>query len=150
MDTKFSTAIHALILISESNKPMSSEQIAQSVGCNSSYIRKVLGLLKKNNIISSSQGVSGFFLEIGPKDLSLYQIYRSINQDPFFDIHQNANDTCIVGRHIEATMENLLKDLEDSINSKLSQLTLADCLNIMKEELTPEELLQYEAIQNNL
>ncbi|WP_173432236.1 Rrf2 family transcriptional regulator [Sharpea azabuensis] len=34
MDTKFSSAIHTLILISESEMPMNSEQIATSVGTN--------------------------------------------------------------------------------------------------------------------
>lgn len=71
MDTKFSTAIHSLILISEFKVPMSSEQIAESVGTNSSYIRKVLGLLKKEEIISSRQRITGFTLDIRPEELTL-------------------------------------------------------------------------------
>ena len=47
MDTKFSIAVHALILISESPNPISSDQMAQSVGTNASYIRKIPALLKK-------------------------------------------------------------------------------------------------------
>ena len=47
MDTRFSSAIHTLILIAEAEVPMSSEQIAGSVGTNASYIRKITGLLKK-------------------------------------------------------------------------------------------------------
>ena len=47
MDTKFSVAIHALILVSESPRPLSSEQMAESVGTNASYIRKILALKKR-------------------------------------------------------------------------------------------------------
>lgn len=47
MDTKFSVAVHVLILVSESSEPLNSEQMAQSVGTNASYIRKILSLLKK-------------------------------------------------------------------------------------------------------
>ncbi len=47
MDVKFSSAIHMLILISESEDVMTSEEIATSVGTNASYIRKLSGLLKK-------------------------------------------------------------------------------------------------------
>ena len=36
MDTKFSSAIHSLIMISESETPVNSEQIANSVGTNAS------------------------------------------------------------------------------------------------------------------
>ena len=43
MDTRFSSAIHMLILISEAETPMTSEEIAASVGTNASYIRKVTG-----------------------------------------------------------------------------------------------------------
>jgi len=40
MDVKFSSAIHVLILVSEAEYPMSSEQIAESVGTNVRKIRK--------------------------------------------------------------------------------------------------------------
>lgn len=56
MDTKFSVAVHALILISESPKPIDSERMAKSVGTNASYIRKILGLLKRR-ISSAATGV---------------------------------------------------------------------------------------------
>ena len=52
MDTRFSSAIHTLLF--EAETPMTSEQIAESVGTNASYIRKVIGLLKKQGIIRSS------------------------------------------------------------------------------------------------
>lgn len=47
IDTKFSLAVHVIILISESVNPINSDQMAESVGTNSSYIRKILALLKK-------------------------------------------------------------------------------------------------------
>ncbi len=142
MDTKFSVAVHTLILIAESKVPLSSEEIAQSVGTNSSYIRKVLGPLKKEGIISSRQGVSGFSLEVNPQDLTLLQIYRALNQNPFFDIHQNPSNKCIVGRHIKSTLTNLLEDMESAINNELIKKTLNDCILKMKKELTTEELKQ--------
>lgn len=39
MDTKFSVAVHILILISEAPNPLNSDQMAGSVGTNASYIR---------------------------------------------------------------------------------------------------------------
>ena len=52
-DTRFSSAIHMLILIAGAETPMTSEQIARSVGTNASHIRKLAGLLKKQAIIAS-------------------------------------------------------------------------------------------------
>lgn len=146
MDTKFSTAIHSLILISESDKPMSSEEIAHSVGTNSSYIRKVLSLLKKENIISSRQGISGFKLLVPPEDLNLLKIYNAVNQNSFFDIHKHANDECIVGKYIYPTLSQVLSELESSIYNELEKKTLADCIDIMRNQLTPEELKRIETV----
>ncbi len=142
MDTKFSTAIHSLILISETKEPISSEQIARSVGTNASYIRKILGMLKKQGLISSRRGVSGFKLDKRPYELTLLEVYEAVNNNPFFDIHQNSSDECIVGRHIKSTLNYVLNDMENSINKELSNKTLADCIEHMKNELTPEEIEQ--------
>ena len=77
MDTKFSSAIHALILISESETPMNSEQIAASVGTNASYIRKLTTRLRKAEIIEGRPGISGFRLVRKPDDISFLDIYKS-------------------------------------------------------------------------
>ena len=62
MDTKFSVAVHVLILVSESPNPISSDKMAESVGTNASYIRKILALLKKAGIVDGHRGVSGYKL----------------------------------------------------------------------------------------
>lgn len=95
MDTKFSSAIHALILISESETPMNSEQIAASVGTNASYIRKLTTRLRKAEIIKGHRGISGFRLIRKPEDISLLEIYKSVMEIDslhLFDIQQNPND----------------------------------------------------------
>lgn len=95
MDTKFSSAIHALILISESETPMNSEQIATSVGTNASYIRKLTTRLRIAEIIEGHRGISGFRLIRKPEDISLLEIYKSVMEIDslhLFDIHQNPND----------------------------------------------------------
>ena len=66
MDTKFSVAVHILILISESPSPINSDQMAESVGTNASYIRKILALLKKADIVDGHRGVSGYGMTVSP------------------------------------------------------------------------------------
>ena len=56
MDTKFSVALHILTMISESSDVMTSQALAESVGTNASYIRKVIALLKNAGLIQSQQG----------------------------------------------------------------------------------------------
>ena len=44
-NTRFSSAIHTLIMTAGANKPMTSRLIAESVGTNASYIRKIRGYI---------------------------------------------------------------------------------------------------------
>ncbi len=141
MDTRFSSAIHILIMIAGAETPMTSEQIAESVGTNASYIRKITGLLKKQGIIDSRQGISGFSLLVKPEELSLLRIYQTIaetEQVHVFDLHQNPNDECIVGRHIQPVLSDVFRGIEEKAEQELKKTTLADCMQIMKMRIGKE------------
>lgn len=137
MDTRMSVAIHALILISEADKRMSSEMIASSAGVNSSYIRKIMQGLKKAGLIKSSQGKQGFSLMKEPDEISLYEIYRAINgeETKLFDIHRNPNDKCIVGKHIHPVLEDTFASVEAGFSDSLSKVFLSDCIFKIRERL---------------
>ena len=141
MDTKFSSAIHLLIMIAGADTPMTSEQIAESVGTNASYIRKITGLLRKQGMIESHQGISGFTLLVEPEKLSLLRIYQAIeetDQVHVFDLHQNPNDACVVGRHIRPVLKDMFREIEEKAERELKDKTLADCMQKMKEEIDRE------------
>ena len=141
MDTRFSSAIHTLILIAGAEKPLTSDRIAKSVGTNASYIRRITGLLKKQGIIGSRQGAGGFTLLVKPRDLTLYRIYQAIagtEQVHVFDLHQNPNDECSVGRHIRPVLTDTFREIEEKAEQELKKTTLLDCMLKMKAEMDRE------------
>ena len=138
MDNKFSSAIHTLILIAKSEKPLTSGDIAKSVGTNASYIRKIIGLLKKKDIVESRRGVGRFVLKPKPEDLTLLQIYQAVSETErprLFDLHQNPNDKCIVGRDIKPVLSDMFAEMEDGFAAVLADKTLADCISGLRERL---------------
>ena len=138
MDTKFSVAVHILILISEAPNPLTSDQIAGSVGTNASYIRKILSLLKKSGMIDSHRGVSGYVLTTTPDQITLLRIYQAVMDDSkihLWDIHQNPNDQCVVGRHIRPVLTGMFEGIEDAFARELSQKTLADCIEAIRTKM---------------
>lgn len=142
MDTKFSSAIHTLILISESEMPMNSEQIATSVGTNASYIRKLTTRLRKSGIIEGRRGISGFKLVKKPEDISLLDIYDSVMETEnlhIFDIHQNPNDECIVGHNIRPVLNDMFRNMEERVEKELSSITLKDAINNMRQYINENE-----------
>ncbi len=138
MDTKFSVAVHVLILIAESPAPINSDQMSESVGTNASYIRKILALLNKAGIVEGHRGISGYKLMIAPEQLTLLQIYQAVLQQPqvhLLDIHQNPSDQCIVGRHIKPALTDMFADLEGAFARCLSGKTLADCIADIRKRM---------------
>ena len=136
MDKMFSTAVHMLILISESESPMSSEEIAVSVGTNPSYIRKVAGLLKQAGLIESRRGVAGVSLLPRKEDVALLDIYRAVEekeQISLFDLHQNPNDACIVGRHIRPVLGGVFREIEEKTEQALRERTLSQVIEVMRK-----------------
>ena len=135
MDTKFSVAVHILILISEAPNPLNSDQIAGSVGTNASYIRKILSLLKKSGMIDSHRGVSGYVLTNTPDQITLLRIYQAVMNEPqihLLDIHQNPNDACIVGHNIRPVLGNMFRQTEEDVEEKLRKISLTDCIENMR------------------
>lgn len=135
MDTRFSTAIHILIMIAGDPNPIASEKIAESVGTNASYIRKISSLLRKNGIIASRQGVEGFKLLVKPEELSLSRVYSALydtEEVHLFDLHQNPSDKCIVGRHIRPVLSDVFKEVERRAEDEMRETTLFDCMKKMR------------------
>ena len=139
MDTKFSVAVHVLILISESTAPVNSKQMAESGGTNASYIRKILTLLKKSGVVDFHRGMNGYRLTISPEQLTLLQVYQAVKEEPkvhLLDIHQNASDQCIVGRHIRPVLTDMFADTEQAFAHSLAEKTLAGCIADIRKRIS--------------
>ena len=141
-DTRFSSAIHTLIMIAGSKVPLTSEQIANSVGTNASYIRKLTALLNKGGIIKGRPGTGGFSLCVAPDSLTLYAIYQAIydtSRIHIFDIHQNSNDKCIVGKHIKPVLTKAFCSIEEKTEEELKKQTLSGLMDMMRKEIKEQK-----------
>ena len=137
MDTKFSVALHILTMISESKETLSSQALATSVGTNASYIRKVIALLKNAGLITSRQGKTGYQLSKEPKDITLLEIYfatQEVSHISLFQVHQNSNPDCPVGKHIQGAVSPLFASAEAQLEKELAQQTLEDVINNLYKE----------------
>ena len=117
------------------------------MGTNASYIRKLTTRLSKAGIIEGRKGISGVRLLKPAREISLLEIYKSImevKQVHIFDIHQNPNDECIVGRNIKPTLEGMFSRMEKEMEEKLAGMSLEDCVNAMGKELKEKELKEKE------
>ena len=106
------------------------------------FLQQLNTRLSKVGIIEGRKGISGFRLLKPAREISLLEIYKSImevNQVHIFDIHQNPNDECIVGRNIKPTLEGMFNRMEKEMEEKLAGMSLEDCVNAMRKELKEKE-----------
>lgn len=136
--------MHLLILISESDVPLSSAEMARSVGTNPSFVRKVLGTLKKAGLITSKRGAAGFSLVRPVEDITLLQVYEAVYGESnmaLFGMHKNPNDECLVGRYIHPTLGDAFGAIQAEAEEKMSATTVADCIADMRKRAQADGIL---------
>jgi len=74
-----SIALHGIILVAKAKKLINVVQIADAIGSSKHHVAKVFQRLVKDNFIESYRGPSGgFSMKKAPEDITLLEIYESI------------------------------------------------------------------------
>lgn len=121
ISTQYSMAVHILVAIEKfKTYKVTSEFLAKSINTNAVVVRRIMSILKDNNLIEVKFGTGGTYLKEDAKNISLYDIYKIITKsENIFDFHKNPNNLCPVGKNIhilnnhfvsaQVEMENSLK-----------------------------------------
>ena len=128
MNSQFAVAVHALtaLAVSEGQR-VTSEQVAESVRTNPSFIRRVLKSLREAGLVTSQPGVKGG-LALGRKaeELTLRMVYEAMEPPALFPLHTNTNPACPVGNNIKPVLEGHFQEAEQALSASLSSTTIAD------------------------
>jgi Rrf2 family protein len=131
-NTQFSIAVHLLISLAfNCEREMTSANLAMSVNTSPSFVRRILAKLSKANLVSTTTGKAGFCsLAKSAEDISLLEIYKAVDAPKAFAIHKYPVQTaCAVSCNIEAAMEKVLAKTQQSLESGLSEINLAEVLS---------------------
>jgi DNA-binding IscR family transcriptional regulator len=132
--TRFSVAVHALALIDYfDGKRLTSESVADSVGTNASFVRRLLAMLAHAGLVESSAGIAGARLARPAGKITLLDIYRAVDMEDEhrLAIHGNPDPRCIVGRYIEGALDAVIAPAEQAFESQLGRRTLADVTRLI-------------------
>ncbi|GAA0134723.1 Rrf2 family transcriptional regulator [Paenibacillus sp. YSY-4.3] len=146
ISSRFSVGIHILALI-EINKDgvSTSEYLAGSVNTNPALIRKIMGMLKKADLVKVRPGIAGAELAKNLSDITLLDVYRAVNvvqEKELFSTHENPNPDCPVGRNIQKTIEPLLTIAQTALEKALGNVTIEDVVkDIMEKEKLNNKML---------
>lgn len=122
-----SIALHAMILVGRSDgKPLNVDDISEI--CNSSrhHVAKVMQRLAKDGFVGSSRGPNGgFFLLKKPLDISLLEIYESIEGKVTLAECPMEKQVCNFDR---CFLNNIARDLTLQFSNYMKSQKLADYL----------------------
>lgn len=127
--SRFAYAVHVLALLSlQEGVPLSSEIVAGSVNTNPALIRRLLSMLAAAGLTTAQLGAGGgALLAREPKDIALVDVYRAVDEGKLIGLHRDTpNPDCMVGRHIQAVLVEVVDAAERALEASLASRTLAD------------------------
>lgn len=136
INSKFSVAVHILLLIATDDGGLTSTVIAGSVNTNPVVIRRIIGQLQKSHLIAGQQGKAGYVFLKKIDEISLLDIYYAVlmnDNKQLFDMHDNPNIDCPVGATIQVLLEAILLEAQEMMESVLKAVTLKILVDKMKK-----------------
>jgi Rrf2 family protein len=130
-NTQFTIAVHILAALGNcSGASSTSAQLAASVNTTPSFVRRILAMLAKANLITTTRGPSGCCsLAKNPRDISLLDIYKAVDAPAVFALHTySSKKSCAVSCGIKSAMREVLGDAQYMMEKSLKNRSLADII----------------------
>ena len=127
--TRFAVAVHTLAALAVSGeKPLRSEDLADSVNTGPVVIRSLLSRLNDAGLTRSRLGAGGGALLAKPADrIRLLDVYEAVEDTELFTLHRTPpRADCPVGGNIQEAMRPVLERARHALEAELSKSTIAD------------------------
>jgi Rrf2 family protein len=117
-----SIAIHSMVLIARNKNGINAVKIAEQTGSSKNHISKVTQRLVKEDLLKSVRGPSGgFTLKKSPADITLLDIYQSIEGPLEITDCPLANEVC---HFDQCLMGNVINKMTIELKRFLKEQTL--------------------------
>lgn len=144
VSTRTAVAVHALTFLAqrEGQGVQSSARIAESLESNPVLVRRVLGLLRNRGLVSALEGSGGGWqLAKAPDEISLLDVYSAVEENlTVLPTHAHPpNQACVIGRHMQALLEQEFAAAQRAMEARLASTSIADTLDsiLRREGLAP-------------
>lgn len=135
-NSRFAIAVHTLALMANhAETPMKSEFIACFVKTNPVVIRRLLPELARAGLVETQSGASGGSrLKKRAEEISLWEIYQTVESSAAFSVHQPASEgECRISRNIESVLINIQNRVDKAVWQTLRCITLAEILQLVRD-----------------
>ena len=127
--SRLAVSVHTLAYLAfKAGQPVTSPEIAASVGTNPVVIRRLLSQLKAARLVSAQKGSSGgFTLASTPSNITLLDIYRAVEPKGEQGLKRfDPSKDCPVGSKIVSVLESAFFKAQAGMEAELQRITLAE------------------------
>ena len=127
--SRLAVSVHALAYLAfRAGTPVTSPEIASSVGTNPVVIRRLLSALKAARLVSAQKGATGgFTLASAPGNITLLDIYRAVEPKGEQGLkHFAPCQKCPIGSKIVSVLEGAFFKAQSGMEAELQRITLAE------------------------
>ena len=142
VSTRTAVAAHALTFLARWHEGgwQSSAKIAESLESNPVLVRRVLGMLQAKGLVTAAEGSGGGWQLSRPAEqITLFDAYAAV-EDGTTVLPTHAHPpsrSCVIGRHMQALLEEEFAAAHRALEDRLSQTSVADLLrSILRRDHT--------------
>ncbi|WP_444930725.1 Rrf2 family transcriptional regulator [Microbulbifer sp. SSSA002] len=136
-DSRLSRALHVLIHLNMSDRPVTSEKMATMLLTNPVVARRTMALLRDQGYVRSSKGHNGGWSLAKPLSaITLLDIHKALGDSSVFTIgltDEHAN--CVIERAVNRTLKDAMNQAESILLARFGEITLDQ----LSEDFTPPE-----------
>ena len=149
--TKLSDTLHILAFLSlGAEERLTSARIAESVKTNPAYIRQLMSALKNAGIITNTQGQAKPSLTRPPENITMLDVYRAVEGDkPLLHMDVDTNPECGVGIHIQLSIADFYREVQQAAEEKMASITLYDILERYHKKIEGLNLFSKQSIDHS-
>ena len=140
ISSRFTIALHIFACVEtfKDTHKVTSDFLAGSINTNPVIIRKILTQLKNAGLITVARGTGGITVNRPLEEITFHDVYQAIDpveNGDLFHFHEAPNPNCPVGRNIHALLDDKLRTIQDAMEDKMKQYSLADMRSGMQDLL---------------
>ncbi|EJE97543.1 Rrf2 family transcriptional regulator [Liquorilactobacillus mali] len=136
-NNRLSDLIHILVYIElHDNQKLTSELIASSLNTNPSLTRRMMGQLRKANLLETTQGAACPKLAKNPNKITIFDVYMATCPDsPLLKVDQNTSKECQVGHIIPTILNKYYLEIQSTAEAKMRRITIADIADDVRMDI---------------
>jgi Rrf2 family protein len=138
-NTHFTIAVHVLTALAlHEGRPVSSSLLAESVHTNASFLRAVLGRLRRAGLLETKRGKGGgSTLASAPEEITLLDIYRATEGEATLQSHDCSGGDCPVAMKMPGVLARISGRLDHVVAAELGTIHMADIVRQVQSTASP-------------